>query len=101
MEICPTCKRPHYGLPGLHRCPPAFRVWCPEMLDEEAEADTIYAHDHADAATQWMSRYDDEGYVCHRNGHMVVLVRGPEDSEPKKYRITGEMVPEYHARAEP
>ena len=99
MNVCPTCER--HIIFDTHVCLPTFRVWCPEMMDEEQDATTVHAYDHAEAAERWMSKNDDEGYVCYRKGHMVVFVRGNNDPEPKKYRLTGEMVPEYRARAEP
>lgn len=96
MRPCPTCRES--CVTDRHACPPAFDCWRPEYGEDETDARTIYA-DHAMAAARvWAERSDSRGdYEIVRGSEATVHVRAP-DGALFVFVVSGETVPEYHAR---
>jgi hypothetical protein len=95
-ERCEVCKR--WGW-DHHKCPPLFTVWDPENGDE-GDWKPVYATDHEDAAETFVEAQDcadSDYFVAGRDQPMTVFVRGEGDVVPRKFVVSGEMVPQYHA----
>lgn len=96
---CNACNR--FGWMKTHVCPPAYMVWCEENGEVEPDAEPIRANDAEEAAKEWGEQDDSRGdYDIVRGNDATVRVRGP-DGTLTRWRITGESVPEYHARELP
>lgn len=96
FEKCPVCQKWDVG---AHRCPPAFLVWCSETQEEE-DAQTFYASDAEDAAKEWADRDDCESaeyQIVAQKWEPTVTVKDLRDGEVKRFVVTGEAVPSYHA----
>lgn len=79
-----------------HKCKPRFEVRCEE---EGYDWKPIFASDFDYAAEQWAEYYDSEDcdYFLAKGSCITVEVK---DSEGviKKFEVSGETVPKYHAR---
>ena len=100
---CETCGE--YDFLETHRCPPCWYVWEPdegETMDDGARR--IYARDAEQAAERWAAREDwdsAEGAIAmgRSEPEICVATLGLEGKGVERFKLTGEMVPEY--RAEP
>lgn len=94
---CTTCgKWRGYS----HRCPPAFLVWNAEEGLTEEDATVIYAYDAELAAEEWAEEDDANSadYCILKGSEPTVFVKEQgSEAPPKKFRVTGEAVPQYHA----
>lgn len=100
MASCDTCGE--WVFQGLnHRCENWYRVFVKEQYDrdgEKAESSEIAAHDHQDAAEKWASLCDRERLYCDRSSSEDVVVIDVDNGSIKRFRVRGEVVPQYYAR---
>lgn len=99
---CSKCGRFRDTFTGrmVHKCPPAWRVWCPvERGENEADAKTIFAFDAEAAAEEWAEqddRYSAE-YGIVGGSSVVVHVQAVDSDEVTRWSVSGESVPSYSA----
>ncbi len=81
-----------------HRCPPAYRVWCPDRCEDEEDAGVVHAHGPEPAAETWAERDDAHSadYAIVGGSPAIVHVRAP-DGTLTVWRVTGEVIPSYSA----
>lgn len=94
FKRCPTCKE--MDVLPRHRCPPAWQVW-EEGEETEAEARTIYATRPDTAAEGWAKEYDRAAGDEIADGETVTVVVKATDGTLTRWRVSGEMVPQYSA----
>jgi hypothetical protein len=94
---CPGCKQ--WGYLSTHRCAPLFLVWRPDDQETEEDARTFHARDAEEAAERWAEEDDQASadYAIVGGSSADLTVRGP-DGALTRWTVTGEAVPEYHAR---
>lgn len=100
---CPTCGK-FMMYPDSHRCPPKFIVWDPEDGEMAEVGHEVRAADHESAAEEWADQTDCERSYCILNGNDVVVhvvLLGEPAETAKRFRVSGESVPQYHAEEEP
>lgn len=92
-DRCSNCKEIAWA---PHNCKPRFEVRCEE---EGYEWKTIFANDFDFAAEAWAEDYDndDSDYFLAKGSCLTVEVKD-SDGVIKKFEVTGETVPKYHAR---
>lgn len=78
-----------------------FLVWCPDMGAEREDACEIEAYDAASAAEEWAEDEDrnsaEYSIVGGRETPVVCVAEG--DGPEQEFRVSGEAVPAYYARA--
>lgn len=87
---------------GSHRCPPAWLVWAPELGMTIDDGSRRIGADSAErAAEEWADRHDGDGdYAIVGGNEVVVHVCSEDDRETvARFRVTGESVRQYTARA--
>ena len=97
---CPTCEE--WVFSTYHRCNPVWLVAIVE--DEEQPADDDYsevrAADAEEAAEKGAEEDDSNsaeyGILKGWNDY-VAWVKAAADAKPKRFKVTGEAVPQYHA----
>lgn len=100
---CRTCNElviPSQYRPA-HRCPPLWRVWCPDQ-GEDGPDDGRDVRDVAAqyAAEKWAETEDHDYYeydIIAQRQRPVVHVLDPATGAVTRWRVTGEAVPQYHA----
>ena len=91
---CKTCGD-FMLFPEIHVCPTRWEVCEPEYDPDEWV--NVFASDAKEAVEKWAEEEDCSGdYRIVGGQPAVVIVRGPDGSETK-FRVSGEMVPEYYA----
>ncbi len=99
-ERCPTCAE--WTFSKFHKCKP---VWLVALVEgEEQPADDDYcelrAIDAEEAAAKGVEEDDSnsaEYSVLKDHGDYVAWVKAVADAKPKRFKVTGEAVPQYHA----
>jgi hypothetical protein len=95
MSRCTICRRWDYGGISQHVCPPQ---WHTHVEDDEHEDKILYALSPEDAAVERGMRLDEGGTPVILNGAgLVIAVRGIASTLTRRFRVTGELVREYHA----
>jgi len=78
-----------------------FLVWCPDMGAEREDAWEIEAYSAEAAAAQWAEEEDsysaEYSIVSGRETPVVYVAEG--DGPAQAFRVNGEAVPTYYARA--
>ena len=93
-QTCPTCG--HASFTG-HHCPPKWRVWNPEV-EEEEDARVIFAEDPMDAVEAWAEHDDNDSaeYDIAKGKPAVVSIRRePTDGAVFQFKVFGEYRPHY------
>jgi len=98
MTRCPVCDDCIHG-GEKHTCPPVFLIWRPAPAETEDCARRVYASSASAAAEQWADLEDaiDGDYDIVEGSDATVCVRCP-DGKIRTYIVSGEAVPQYHAR---
>lgn len=95
LERCETCGE--YKFTG-HRCDPVYDVWSED--EDECDALQLRGQSHENAVENWAQRVDCESAdydIVAQRSEPTVFVRDQETGEIRKFRVTGESVPCYHA----
>jgi hypothetical protein len=97
MPFCDICGGYIYSS-REHKCPPVFEVQEIEYHGED-EWEEIRAVDEQDAAEKYAEKSDCDSaeYSIVSGSDAEVWVRKKGDSEVKKFMVSGESVPTYHA----
>lgn len=97
-ERCPTCEE--WVFSKYHRCNPVWLVAIVEGEEQPADGDyiKIRAADEQEAAEKGAEEDDcssaEYSILKHYDGDYVAWVRLPK---PKRFKVTGEAVPQYYA----
>jgi hypothetical protein len=99
-EHCETCGK--WDFSKYHRCDPIWLVAIVEGEEQPADGDyiRIRAADAQEAAEKGAEEDDcnsAEYNVLRGNGDYVAWVKTVVDAEPKRFKVTGEAVPQYYA----
>ena len=97
MNRCPKCDEYIYESSILsHKCHPIFLVW--ESENDETDAREVRAFDEESAAEKWAEEDDCNSaeYDIISGNDVEVTVKAP-DGTIKKFKVSGESVPQYHA----
>ena len=98
FDRCGACGK--YDFLGRHKCAPAWEVFWPYGHEDWTDAATVHALSAQYAAEEWASSHDSNGdYDIVGGSEATVRVRPKgEDGLGLEFIVTGETVPEYHAR---
>jgi hypothetical protein len=79
-----------------------YRIWCPDLGQEESDAQACTAFDSREAAEEWAEWSDRTSaeYTIAGGTERNVLVRDLDNGEASEWTLTGESVPTYIARFE-
>lgn len=99
-ERCPTCAE--WVFSKYHKCKP---VWLVAIVEgEEQSVDEAYrqvrASDEEEAAEKRAEECDSNSAdyeIVKGWGDYVAWVKAAVDAKPKRFKVTGEAVPQYHA----
>lgn len=100
-ERCPTCEE--WVFSKYHKCSP---VWLVAIVEgEEQPADDDYCEVRASDAEEAAEKGAEEGdcnsaeysILKHYDGDYVAWVKAADDAKPKRFKVTGEAVPQYYA----
>lgn len=77
-----------------------YRIWCPDLGQEESDAQARSAIDAQEAAEEWAEWHDwySAEYGIVGGKERKVFVRDIDGSEISEWTVTGESVPLYRAR---
>lgn len=92
-DRCPRCKQ--WAWLKNHRCPPAWSATTDSGHETKVLAES--AQEAAEKAVEHWERDWCEGRVAGGCEVMEVTVTG-EDGEAKKFEVSGDLIPHYHAR---
>jgi hypothetical protein len=94
-SFCSSCGEYILYKAENHQCPPVWEVFI-EDYDED-EGRKVMAWDEEEAAEKAVEQWDAESaeYACVGGDEIKVTVKG--NGELKKFIVTGEGVPRYHA----
>lgn len=102
-ERCKACD--HWGWLDLHKCPPAWRVWCPDYGEDHPEQGAVIrALDSESAAVKW-AEYQDENYTMIDNPRTVRVIaendlpQWHDGSEFDEFEVLGEASIDFYAHA--
>ena len=108
ISNCKRCRAMTYDgqtvLGHPHVCPPQWVVWCGENGETRTEIEEdgrrVFACDARAAAIKWAEHYDrDEHYLTHGPSLVIEVVR-PGHADVTRWRVYGELVPQYNAHPE-
>lgn len=99
-ERCPTCEE--WVFSKFHKCKPIWLVAIVEGEEQPADDDysEVRASDEEDAAEKAVEEDDSnsaEYSVLKGNDDYVAWVKAVADAKPKRFKVTGEAVPQYYA----
>lgn len=99
-ERCPTCKE--WVFSKYHKCHPVWLVAIVEGTEEPVEKAyrKVRAFDEEEAAEKGAEEDDcnsAEYSVLKGHGDYVAWVKAAADAKPKRFKVTGEAVPQYYA----
>ena len=89
------------SLPASHKCPPRWRVWCPDEGETAEDARTFYGRGADDAAEKWAEDDDSQSTeyrIVSGKREPVVCVQSVEGGDVLRFSVAGESVPSYTAR---
>jgi len=94
FDKCRICG--DYDFLVTHTCKPIFYITDPDWSDEEIPERGI---DHQEAAERYAERQDRDSadYQVVGGQELFITVRAAEETEGKKFKVTGEMRAEYSA----
>lgn len=97
---CSTCNE--WVFSKYHKCDPVWLVAIVEGEEQPADDDycEIRASDEEEAAEKGAEEDDSnsgEYSVLEGYGKYVAWVKAAVDAKPKRFKVTGEAVPQYHA----
>lgn len=97
FERCFKCKE--YDFINSHRCKPTWQVQEKDYHDEDYTI--VYAYDEESAAEKYAEESDSKGdYTIISGSEATIRVRKDETSSWVTFVVSGESVPQYHARKE-
>ena len=101
-ERCPTCAE--WIFSKFHKCDPLWLVAIVEGEEQPRDDDysEVRAPDEEEAAEKSAEEEDDSNsaeysIMQHYDGKYVAWVKAAADAKPKRFKVTGEAVPQYHA----
>lgn len=99
-ERCPKCAE--WVFSKYHKCKPVWLVAIVEGEEQPADDDycEVRASDEAEAAEKGAEEDDSnsaEYSVLKGHGDYAAWVKAAADAKPKRFKVTGEAVPQYHA----
>lgn len=85
---------------GEHKCPPGWRVFCPDWGETVDDAVLIYAFDQETALTLWARHYDEENALVDCREPVVVHIwrDGDDAGTFEPFHVWGETCVTYSAR---
>lgn len=96
---CSTCGEWVYS--KYHKCEPVWLVAIVEGEEQPRDDDysEVRAADEEEAAEKAAEENDNsaEYSVLKGNGDYVAWVKAAADAKPRRFKVTGESVPQYHA----
>ena len=99
-ERCPTCGE--WVFSKYHKCDPVWFVVIVEGEEQPADDDyrEVRAVDEEEAAEKGAEEDDCNSAdyeIMKGYGDYVAWVKAAADAKPKRFKVTGEAVPQYHA----
>jgi len=95
-SFCSKCDQYNGYKPEFHKCPPLFEVLIKDYHGDD-DGMQVNAYDAEEAAEKAIEDWDAEGdYTCIGGEEINVTVKS-SDGSVKKFVVTGESCPSYHA----